>query len=217
MALDPGITGYPSSPTGSLDRSKPLRTGLSTQVLISVDGESIGAVQRFSPVEDRPLQRIQEVGTDAVVEITPMSPTTVTVTASRLVFDRQTIIESLGSRGFRHIHAQTKPFDIVIYNYNIQDLNQTGFEEADLTGGNPLVTTYWNCWLQHYETTYEQTNYIITENVTIWPESVSDNYSDETQGTDVERILNTSKAASGATWIPIMRSAGNGVGILPNQ
>ena len=64
--------------TGSILDSK-TRTSLSTQVLIYVNGEPVGAVQSLQIQQSRPLKAMQEVGTDGIIEIVPSGATTYSI------------------------------------------------------------------------------------------------------------------------------------------
>ena len=142
-------------------------TGLSTQIIIKVASTAVGALQRLTVNQNRPLERIKEIGTDGVIEIVPMGPTTFELTADRIVFDQIRLPEAF-SRGFRFIDAQRIPFDIEII-----DLSSVTQPATNLNS-NPsgMVTmTYKNCWFQTYSTPYTADNYIITETSTIWCET----------------------------------------------
>jgi hypothetical protein len=145
---------YPT--TGSNLDSK-TRTGLSTQIIIMVNNEPVGAVQSFQENQAKPLRRLQEIGTDGIVEIVPQSATTVDVTIQRIVFDGLSITESM-ARGFRNLASQRIPFDIVVID------NYTG------TGDEAVITTYKNCWFASIGKTYNSGDYIITENATVQAE-----------------------------------------------
>ncbi len=163
-----------TSPVISPLHDKRLQVGLSTQIIVEaqdVEGSfrAIGAIQNLTPTETRPLQRIGEVGTDAVIQITPTSFTTITLEVTRIVFDYQRLPAAF-QRGFRHIHSQRIPFDIQITDYNPYQ------EVANAAGGipNAIVTRYVNCWIARYSSPYTAENYIITETATIEAEHVFD-------------------------------------------
>lgn len=155
------LTDYPT--TGStLDRR--IRTGLSPLLVVKVNGEAVGAIQSLNPSESRQVARVQELGTDGVIELVPNAPTTVTLQVSRLVFDNLRLPPAF-RRGFAHIQAQRLPFDIDVF---------------DRTHGlaNPnigvQVTSYRNCYFSNYSATYQAANYQITENATIEAQYVDD-------------------------------------------
>lgn len=136
------------------------RTALSTQILIMVNNEPVGAVQSFAASQTRTNKRVSEVGTDGVIEIVPEGFTTVTLTIGRIVFDGLSVTEAF-SRGFRNLQAQRIPFDVVV------------IDQFSGTGDDAVITTYHNCWFNKIDFTYDSSNYIITENCGIDVEFVS--------------------------------------------
>ncbi len=144
--------------TGSILDSK-TRTALSTQIIVMVNGEPVGAVQSFSESQARSVKRVFEVGLDGTLEIVPESPATFSLRIDRIVYDGLSVTESM-SRGFRNIQAQRIPFDIVVID------QYTG---VDLEA---VITTYENCWFTSIEKSYSADNYIITENVSVEVENI---------------------------------------------
>ena len=142
-------------------------TGLSTQIVIRVNNEAVGALQRLQVSQNRNLQRIGEIGTDGVIEIVPDKFTTYELTVDRVVFDQLRLPESL-SRGFRFISAQRVPFDIDVF--DISNVNPPAGPQSSSSGG-VVVHTYKNCWFTRYDTPYAADNYVITESATIWAET----------------------------------------------
>ena len=186
MAFVPKLTGDGREATGGLSgsgtdfHSRAIQAGLSTQIIITAedangDAQPIGAIQTLEPTEDRMLVRISEVGTDGVIQIVPQTATTIVLAVTRLVFDYQRLPAAF-QRGFRHIHAARVPFDVVVYDYNpYQELSRAKEGDGD-SGDIPselLTTTYYNCWLQNYLYTYDQSNYLISESASIWAEGVA--------------------------------------------
>jgi hypothetical protein len=147
---------YPSS--GSiLDSST--RTGLSTQIIIMVNNEPVGAVQTFSVSQSRQTTRVKEIGLDGTVEVVPSSVVEISVSASRIVYDGLSITEAF-ARGFRNIQAQRIPFDIVVID------QYTG------TGNDAVITTYRNCWFTSISKAYSADDFIVTEDVDIEVEAI---------------------------------------------
>ena len=136
------------------------RTGLSTQVIVYVNGEPVGAIQSFQESQTRGLKSISEVGTDGIIEIVPQSSATFALTVQRIVFDGLSLPEAF-SRGFRNIQAQRMPFDIVV------------IDKFTGTDNDSVVTTYHNCWFKTIGRTYQTQDYTITENAGIDCEYVS--------------------------------------------
>ncbi len=143
------------------------QTGLSTQIIIKVSGAPVGALQRLTVNQARPLERIKEIGTDGVIEIVPNGPTTFELTASRIVFDQLRMPEAF-SRGFRFINSQRLPFDI-----EVLDLSGIQTPGADINASPEgiVVMTYKNCWFTSYSTPYTADNYVITEEANLWCET----------------------------------------------
>jgi len=163
-----------TSPVVSPLHDKKLQAALSTQIIIEAQDangtfRAIGAIQSFKPSESRSLARINEIGTDACIEIVPQKSIELTIDVTRMVFDYQRLPASF-QRGFRHIHSQRIPFDIQVTDYNPYQ------EIAAGQGGipNAVVTRYVNCWIERYSAEYKQDNFLITENATIWAEAVYD-------------------------------------------
>jgi hypothetical protein len=166
------MASYPN--TGTLFDSATVegaktRTALSTQIVITVNGEPVGAVQRFNESQRKATAKIKEVGTDGIIEIVPSGATDVSLTVNRMVFDGLSLPEAF-SRGFRNIQAQRIPFDIVVID------RFTG------TGNDAVVTTYHNCWFESLSKNYSVDNYTIAEDATIAVEYMSTERAGEAVG-----------------------------------
>ena len=148
---------YPK--TGSVLDST-TRTALSTQIIIMVNNEPVGAVQNFAEKQGRTNKRISEIGTDGVIEIVPQSATNVSLTIGRVAFDGLSITEAF-SRGFRNLQAQRIPFDLVV------------IDQFTGTGNNAIITTYHNCWFNSIGRTFDANDYIISEDCGVDVEFVS--------------------------------------------
>lgn len=155
--------------TGSSNDSR-ISTGLSTQVLIQVNNQTVGAIQRFQPRQNRPIKGVAEVGTDGFVEKVPSQPTDITIDVERIVFDRLSL-PSAFARQFINIQAQRVPFNVLVFDRsNVATTAADGDVGSDSTG---LIThVYNNCWFQSLQTTYSAGDYIITESATIHCEFV---------------------------------------------
>lgn len=142
---------------------------LSTQIIIKVGNNPVGALQRLNVTQNRQLQRIQEIGTDGIIEIVPNQATTYELRVERIVFDLLRLPEAF-SRGFRFIASQRVPFDIEVFDITNADENAR-LGEDPASDANVVTMTYKNCWFQSYETPYAADNYLITETANIWAES----------------------------------------------
>lgn len=159
-------------------------SGLSTQIIIKVNSTPVGALQKLTVAQARPLERISEIGTDGVIEIVPKGPTTFDLTATRLVFDQVRLPEAF-ARAFRFINAQRLPFDI-----EIMDLSGVTDPGAALDSAAGIVTmTYKNCWFTSYSTPYAADNYLITEDATMWCETAYINNIDGVPNTSGARTI----------------------------
>jgi len=147
---------YPK--TGSVLDST-TRTGLSTQIVITVNGEPVGAVQSFAETQSKTVRRVAEVGTDGFIEIIPQTPTTVSLELERVVFDGLSLTESM-SRSWRNITSQRIPFDIEV------------IDQFTGTGGNAVITTYKNCWFERTSKSYTAGDYVIVERATVAAEYI---------------------------------------------
>lgn len=151
------MSDYPK--TGSTLQSN-ISTGLSTQIVVKVGSDAVGALQALEVRQTRPLARLVELGTDGTLEIVPQQRTEVVLTVRRIVFDRLRIAEAF-ERGYVNIKSQRLPFDILV-------IDQTGGD-----GEQAVTHHYVNCWFADISTPYNADNYIITESATIWAEDVS--------------------------------------------
>ncbi len=148
---------YPN--TGSILDST-VHTALSTQIIILVNNEPVGAVQSFGETQSRTNIMIKEVGTDGVIEIVPQTAAEITLNVDRIVYDGLSITEAF-ARGFRNIQAQRIPFDIVV------------IDQFSGTGDDAVITTYHGCWFNSISKSYNVNDYVITENCGIDVEFVS--------------------------------------------
>lgn len=168
---------YPQ--TGSVLDST-TRTGLSTQIVIMVNGNPVGAVQSFAENQNRTTKAISEVGTDGQIEIVPSASTTIELNVTRIVFDGLSVTEAF-SRGFRNVASQRYPFDIVVF-------DKSGGGNADTW----ITTTYHNCWFKSIAKTYSAGDYVIQEQANISAEFMSTSQNTEpvaNQGYDGKRVL----------------------------
>jgi hypothetical protein len=128
-------------------------THLSTNIIIKVDGNVVGAVKSLEVTESRSLKMIDEVGTDGHIDSAPSASTNITGSCTRTRFDRMRVAEAF-SRGFIHVHAQRIPFDI-----EIQDV----FHDSDPS--NAIITTIQNVWIKDIRYTYSADDFIIVDNM----------------------------------------------------
>ena len=192
---------------------KRIQAGLSTQIVIQVTDDAVagekftvGAVQSLAVTETRDVVEVYEVGTDAIIQLVPRSATTYTLDIDRMIFDFQRLPDAL-QREYRHIHAQRRPFDIVVTDYNPYLATAAGPEDPDsgprdtvASNAAPAINTiFGNCWFTRLNFTYRANDYLITESSSMKCEFVKDDNAPATIKTQVdalERDTNTSGAAS---------------------
>jgi hypothetical protein len=148
---------YPSSKS-SLDAQT--KTGLSTQIVIMVNEEPIGAIQSFQTTQQRSNKKIGEVGTDGFIEIVPQSQTNISLSVTRIVYDGLSVTQAFG-RGFVHLQSQRIPFDIMVIDKFFGDSEE-----------EKLITVYKNCWFNNIGKTYQSSDYVISETASIDVETV---------------------------------------------
>jgi hypothetical protein len=153
---------YPNTGTifDNTDNGSKTRTGRSTQIVVYVEGEPVGAIQSFNESQNRSVKPISEVGTDGVIELVPNQPAKISLTINRIVFDGLSLPEAF-SRGYRNIHAQRIPFDIVVIDKFTGD------------GDNAVVTTYHNCFFTQLGKNYTVNDYTIQESASVTAEFMS--------------------------------------------
>ena len=201
-------------------RSKRIQAGLSTQIIIEVEEGGvkfvIGAVQSLAINQSRTIGEIKEVGTDGIIGLVPQTATTYTADISRVVFDFQRLPQAL-QREYRNIHAQRRPFDIIITDYNpyIGANGEPTGGDTDPDGGggtvvdnstgavapnpNAVITTLKNCWFASLSFSYAHDNYMITETAKLKIQNIFDSVATHTlAGTRdaLERNTNPSNNAS---------------------
>ncbi len=142
-------------------------TSLSTNIIIKVGTETIGAIQSLSVTEERSIKMIDELGTDGHIDSAPQSSTNITGSCTRIRFDRLRIMEAF-SRGYSHIHAQRYPFDIEII-----DIQNAASDSADpLSSPATIVTVLSNVWINNISYTYGANDFIISESFNYTAETI---------------------------------------------
>ncbi len=136
-------------------------THLSTNIIIMVGNNPVGAVQQLEVNEARGgIRMVDEVGTDGHIDSAPNQSTNYTLSCQRVRFDRMRITEAF-SRGFVHVKSQRIPFDIQIHDT---------FHSSDTN--NSIITTIKNCWIEKIGYTFNATDWIITETMSMQGEDI---------------------------------------------
>lgn len=137
------------------------RTGVSTNIIIQVDGNPIGAIQSLNIDETRSIQMIDEVGTDGHIDSVPNKSTSITGSCKRVRFDNMRVATAF-SRGFVHVAAQRIPFDIIILDIFAADEDDAdGFNGSD----NVITTVIKNVWIKSIKVGYTANDFVISEDM----------------------------------------------------
>lgn len=137
------------------------RTGVSTNIIIQVDGNPIGAIQSLNINESRSIKMIDEVGTDGHIDSVPSKSTDISGSCKRVRFDNMRVATAF-SRGFVHVAAQRIPFDIVILDIFAADEDDAdGFNGSD----NVITTVIKNVWIKSIKVGYTSDNFVISEDM----------------------------------------------------
>jgi len=134
-------------------------TAVSTNIIIMVGGQAVGAVQNLSINETRQISVIDELGTDGHVDSAPSRSTTYKISCNRIRLNRLRIAEAFG-RGFVHASSQQYPFDIVILDKQKGNI------------GSQISTVIKNCWIDNITVDYKVSDWIITESMTLTAENI---------------------------------------------
>jgi hypothetical protein len=148
-----------------------ISTSLSTQILIEVDNKKVGAVQSMNITQNRPVERVGEVGFDGALEVVPNSMATVELTVRRITFDGLSLPLAFG-RPFHNIKSQRIPFTIKVFDSMYAQAGGAPDFSPEANSPGMVVHEYKNCWFQKLSGSYEVNNYIITQEATIIPEDV---------------------------------------------
>lgn len=157
------MANYPNTGSSLFDPAtgrNSTRTALSTNILIKVGPNTIGAIQNLSVTEARSIIMIDELGTDGHIDGAPNKSTDISGECKRIRFDRMRVAESFG-RGFLHAHAQRVPFDIVVID------NWSG------DGNAAIVTTIQGVWIENISYAYGVDNWVISDDMRWKAQSIS--------------------------------------------
>jgi len=163
------MANYPT--TGSILNSR-IHTGLSTQIVVKVNTETVGAIQRLQITQTRNLERVKELGLDGILEVVPRQATEYEARITRIMFDRLRLTEAF-ARGFINIKAQLIPFDILI------------IDRSNGDGEGVVTHKLINCWFNNYSPSYQADSFIISEEAVVWCEDIT-----STLGTSAESAVN---------------------------
>jgi len=135
-------------------------TSISTNIIIVVAGNPVGAIQSMTVNEQRPLQMIDEVGTDGHIDSVPIKSTNISGECKRIRYNGMRIAPAF-SRDFLHVAAQRIPFDIQILDKWMGD------------GPSTIITTIRNVWIEKISYGYMADNWVIADDMTWQAEQIS--------------------------------------------
>lgn len=136
-------------------------TALSTNIIVKVEDTAVGAIKTINYTENRSIQAISEVGTDGIIDSAPSASVTIEGDCDRVRFDGMRIATAF-KRGFIHVSAQRRPFDIEIHDI---------FTAPD-GSGQQIVTVLKNVWIKSISTSYSSDNFIISDRMSFMCETV---------------------------------------------
>ena len=145
--------------TGSNGNGNKTSTGLSTNIIIKVGPNTVGAIQSINVDETRSIDMIYELGTDGAIDSAPKSAVKISGSCKRTRFDRMRIAEAFG-RGFTHPQSQRVPFDIQI------------IDSWNGDGNSQVITTLKNVWITKIGYSYSATDYVITDDMSWEAETI---------------------------------------------
>jgi len=124
-------------------------------------GEPIGTLQGFNPSANRTLERVRELRRTGdnrdTFEIVP-GRTEFTITVDRIETYADDLLSALGISDLEHITNATRSLQIT--------------EEVIGPNGETRVIHYQNCWVQSWSKSIREGTVTVTENATLWPESI---------------------------------------------
>jgi hypothetical protein len=134
-------------------------SAISTNIVVKVGGNAIGAIKQIQITESRTIGMVDEVGTDGHIDSVPTKSTDIKGTCQRTRFDLLRVTEAF-SRDFLHVAAQRIPFDIDIYD------NWNG------AGANSVITTVKNVWIESISYMYQSQDWIIVDDMSFVAETI---------------------------------------------
>lgn len=153
-------------------------TSVSTNIIIEVDGNPVGAIKSLNVDESRTITQIDEVGTDGHIDSVPSKSTNISGSCQRVRYDNLRIAAAF-SRPYIHVAAQRIPFNIVI-----KDI----FASSD--PNTVLITTIKNVWISKISYTYSADDFVIIENMDWEAETIYSQINNNNAVTNVDGARN---------------------------
>ena len=150
----PNLPASPYPTTGSSLTDNKTNVSLSTMIVIKVNDNPVGAIQKLSINESREISTFDEVGRDGHIDSAPTKSADITGSCERIRFDRLKIAEAF-SRGFVHAKSQRVPFEIHIIDTMA----------GDVESGSAVVTVIKNVWIKNISYAFDATNWAISDSM----------------------------------------------------
>jgi hypothetical protein len=160
----------------------------STNINVKSNGMRVGFIQSLTPSENRDIVKVQELGTEGVVQSVPQNTDGGQLQVERLAVYNADLFNSLGltdsgkftnrsgstsgttgSNPFKTLKHQRVPLEIVV---------ETTLppNSHDGSGGEKYKETYVDCWLSSYQKTVSADQITVSEQATIQYSDVHGNY-----------------------------------------
>jgi hypothetical protein len=180
-------TGFPGTLNGRLNTQRasgldpilgqPGRLAVtSTNISISVNGENVGFIQSANPSESRNITKVQELGTEGIVQSVPGNTNGGQIAVTRLALYKQNLYTALqlplftGLSAFKTLKDQRLPFEISMITKYYSPINPYGAVDKSTDPGFQIQEyreIYLDCWLSNYSKTITTSAITITESATV--------------------------------------------------
>lgn len=152
------------NPKSSFDNSL-LQT--STNIDILSNGNVIGMIQSFTVTENRDIQKLQEVGTEGVVQAVPGNTKGGSLNVSRMALYGSNLWDAVGLTGLKNADNSLQIFQ-TLKNQRVPFEIQVKTPSNDTTSTvSYYIETYIDCWLSSYSKTFAVGTITVTEQATI--------------------------------------------------
>lgn len=141
----------------------------STNIEVLVGDTKVGFIQSMSPSENRTIIKVQELGTEGVVQAVPGNTNGGQLSIQRFAVYNANLFKSLGFDGFEDggqftgNASQTNPFATLRH----QRIPFTIKVKTHLPSGEDYIETYTDCWVASYQKTISAQQITISEQVTV--------------------------------------------------
>ena len=178
------LNTYRASGMAEFGDDVPTMAITSTNIEVFANGMRVGFVQSFSPSESRPIIKVQELGTEGVVQSVPSNTQGGQLSIARFAVYNGNLFNAIGgtttgkfmdadlsysnnhnrgehgifSNPFKTLKDQRVPLE-----FKVKTIMPTGTSDVP----QYYVETYLDCWLSSYSRTIAANTITITENATV--------------------------------------------------